>query len=617
MDVARYAELFRTESHEQLAAMDAALLALERGTDGAAPLREFFRAAHTLKGMSATMGFEALGALAHDVEAAVEPWRDRGRPPDAVLDLLFQSTDALRSAVAAAVTAQAVPAGIDGLRVRLRSGVAAAAADLGRPAAITPSAEPLAAARRRSQVGVAVRVTLVADCAMPGVRALLVLRAAEALGRVLTVTPARDALVALTVPEPLEFELLSDAPPGVIAERLRRVGDVAAVEVLPPADGDAARGPRTVRVDVARLDRLLDVAAALTLVRGQLERAVAARTADPALTDAVHSTGRLVEAMQQEVLSARLIPVGQAFDRFPRLVRDAARATGKAVRLEVEGSEIEVDRALVDALGEPLVHLLRNAVDHGIEPADVRAARAKPAEGTIRLTATRDRNAVLLHIRDDGGGIDREQVAAKAVARGLLPAGVGPLDDAALLQLLATPGFSTAAEVSALSGRGVGLDAVLAGVRQVGGTVQVETAPGEGTLWTLRLPISVAIVPALLVRVAGYCYAFPLAYVRETLDVSEPAAVAGGVLQVRGTAVPLVSARALMQLEPHEDARPPVVLVEGRGTTVGVVVDAVLGQQEVVVEPLAALRGARSLFNGATILADGTVALIFDAGSLL
>jgi len=434
---------------------------------------------------------------------------------------------------------------------------------------------------------------------------------------VLAVSPPRDALAESSVPVPIDLVLLTDAPAGVIEGCLRRAGDVADVVVRSADDATAAQAVRTVRIDVARLDRLLDVAGELTLVRGQLERAIAARAADPALAEAVLATGRLIGAVQHEVLSARLVPVGQAFDRFPRLVRDAAHATGKSVRLVIEGSEIELDRALVDALGEPLVHLLRNAVDHGIEPPALREARGKPSAGELRLTASRDRNAVILRVQDDGGGIDREAVAAKAIGRRLLDADAGPLDDAALMRLLATPGFSMAAEVSAISGRGVGLDTVLARVRQAGGTVQLESGVGEGTTWTLRLPISVAIVRALLVRVADHSYAFPLAYVRETVEVDDPAAIRAGVLEVRGALVPLVSARALMQLEPDAQSRPQVVLVERRGSTVGVLVDAMVGQDEIVVEPLDALRGARPLFNGATILADGTIALIFDAGSLL
>jgi two-component system, chemotaxis family, sensor kinase CheA len=617
VDVARYAELFRTESHEQLAAMDGALLAMERGTEGEAPLRDFFRSAHSLKGMSASMGFTALGELAHDVEAAVEPWRDRGAPPAALLDVLFRATDALRAAVEAALRADEPPRDLAALRAELRAGVADPAHATQAPVPTAADAVVAPVTRWRPTVGVDVQVTLAPDCVMPGVRALLVLRAAEALGAVLAVSPPRDALADLSAPEPIDLVILTDAPPTVIAGYLRRAGEVADVVVRSAEDAAAAQAVRTVRIDVARLDRLLDVAGELTLVRGQLERAMRGREAPPALAEAVLATGRLIGAVQHEVLAARLVPVGQAFDRFPRLVRDAAHATGKSVRLVIEGSEIELDRALVDALGEPLVHLLRNAVDHGIEPPALRESSGKPGEGEVRLSATRDRNAVILRVQDDGGGIDREAVAAKAIRRRVLDAEAGPLDDAALMRVLATPGFSMAAAVSAISGRGVGLDTVLARVRQAGGTVQLESRIGEGTTWTLRLPISVAIVRALLVRVADHSYAFPLAYVRETLEVGDPAAIRAGVLAIRGALVPLVSARALMQLEPDEQRRPQVVLVERRGSTVGVLVDAVIGQDEIVVEPLDALRGARPLFNGATILADGTIALIFDAGSLL
>jgi two-component system chemotaxis sensor kinase CheA len=302
------------------------------------------------------------------------------------------------------------------------------------------------------------------------------------------------------------------------------------------------------------------------------------------------------------------------------MVRDAARSTGKDVDFRIEGKDIELDRSLLEELGDPLVHLLRNAVDHGVETPEQRRASGKSERARLVLSAARDRSAVLIRVEDDGRGIDRGKVRARAVGQGLLDPMKSELTDEELLRLIARPGFSTAEKVTDLSGRGVGVDAVTTRVRQLGGTVELRSVPGEGTSWTLRLPLTLAIVRALLTRVADEHYALPLTHVTETLDLVPSArhTVRGQeVLTLRGDVLPLLRLRKLVEL-PDDDVEQPQVVVIARGERrAGVLVDELIGQQEIVVKQYEPVRDALPLFSGATILADGAPALIVDVGSLL
>jgi two-component system chemotaxis sensor kinase CheA len=380
---------------------------------------------------------------------------------------------------------------------------------------------------------------------------------------------------------------------AVVPEPARQAADV-------PAE------PRTVRVDATLLDGLLDLAGDFTAVRGRLAEA-AARSSDPALARAVHDAGRLTQQLQAALQEARLVPLAELFDRLPRVVREAARASGREVTFEAVGGEAAVDRGVLDALAEPLTHLLRNAVDHGIESPAERVAAGKPAGGVVRVAAERAAGGVCVSVADDGRGVDRAAVRAAAVARGVLAASApDPLDDAALLAVLARPGFSTAAGVSRLSGRGVGVDAALARVRALGGALALTTAAGRGTRFAVTVPLTLAVTPALLVTAAGVAYAIPAAHVRGTREPT-PADRAGG-------------ARPLADLLGRAAGPGPtadVVLLDRPGADpLAVAVDRVDGQRDCVVKPVPAVRAAFRTAAGATILDGGDVALVLDVPAL-
>ncbi|MGZ8379497.1 MAG: chemotaxis protein CheA [Gemmatirosa sp.] len=638
---AKYAALFADEAREHLAAASDALLALERaaaqGESGTASIDAAFRAVHTVKGMSATMGYDVVERIAHEMEHVLSRLRDGLlRADPALVDALLVAADALDVAVRAAVDGAAPPdpdASLTALRaIDARTTDAATWDDAAQGADAEPEVTD----------GLRVRVRIAADAALPGVRAFLALQRAQSLGEVRDVRPPADAFQADGFDGAFAFTLnpSSALDADAIARAIRAAGDVASVDVdapraAPPTPGgvperapreSSAAAPRHVRMDAARLDALLDLAGELVTARGRLANA-AARMGDAALAGAVADVSRLVAALQEQVMESRLVPVAEVFDRMPRLVRDAARVTGKRVELETDGSDVAVDRAVLDALGDPLGHLLRNAVDHGIESGEARAAAGKPATGRIRLRAARERDAVAVSVTDDGRGIEEDRVLARARERGLVDRRLAALDDAQLLGILASPGFSTSERVTAVSGRGVGIDAVMSRVRAVGGTLALQTRAGEGATWTLRLPLTLAVAHALLARTDdGTTYALPLAHVCETLDLTgDTACDADGraVVRVREELVPLVALGAAVA--GISDGRSAGALagcteaavVEVGGRRLALAVPAFVGQPDLVVKRLPSVRGALRIFGGATILDTGAVALIVDVPALL
>ncbi len=649
MDPQRYAELFRSESREQLSEINRALLDLE-GTPGElASVHVLFRAVHTLKGMSATMGYAGVAAFAHEMESLLDRVRTGTQGITAeLMDVLFAAADVLEAGVERAVNGEGDPPALSSVLTQMRhvAGGGATAefravtgeysANIGE---FESDASAVADADLRAPSlddgpGVLVRVRQRAETLLPGVRAFMVIQKARTLGDVVAMSPLLPELQAAETPQAFAFRLVTPKSASEIESAILATGDIEHVEVsagpgrhrgsvqmatMAPA-ASAPKGTRHVRIELARLDTLMNLIGELVITRGRLMQLTAGR-GDAALDEAMTQTSRLIGDLQAEVMASRMVPVWQVFDRFPRLVRDAARQLQKEIEFSVEGKDIELDRSLLDEIGEPVVHLLRNAVDHGIEAPGVRVSHGKPRAGRLVLSASRERSAVLVRVQDDGRGIDRERVLARAKELGMVGPDVARLDAEQLFRVIASPGFSTAAAVSNLSGRGVGIDAVQARVRQLGGAVELETVPGRGTTITLRLPQTLAIVRAVLARVGAERYALPLHHVRETLAWSAEAVqtVQGReVLVLRDEVLPLVRLREVVRApgEAH-DATADIVVLERGDRRAGLVVDELTDQQDIVVKQFDAVRDGLALFSGATILADGRAALIVDVASLL
>ena len=381
----------------------------------------------------------------------------------------------------------------------------------------------------------------------------------------------------------------------------------------------AARPSRIVRVDLDRLDALLGNLGSLVTARQELERRAAADTFSPIARAALQMSRRL-DALQDRILDVRLAPLSEVFERIPPMVRDLARTLGKDVTVEVSGDRLEVDRAILDQLAEPLLHLMRNAVDHGIEMPDVRREAGKRPGGRITVNARQDGEAVIIEITDDGRGIDREVIARRARALGIL-ADDAVLSDDGLLAVLERPGFSTAEKVTGVSGRGVGLDVVVARMRDVGAALSLTTVLGRGTVFSLKLPTRLGIVRALITGIGDERYVMPLTHVielvaweRELVGQQDGRAV----LFVRGDALPIVDLRRLLQYRGGDPpARRPAVVFEANGQRVALLADAVHGQIEAVVQPIDRPAGLARWITGATVLDDGRPALLMDLASVV
>jgi two-component system, chemotaxis family, sensor kinase CheA len=623
MDVSKYAALFLAESREHLSSCNQQLLRWEREPGAAEPVGGLFRSIHTIKGMGATMGFTGVAELAHRMESLLDAVRHGRLTPDAgTFELLFRAVDALGVAVESAAAGQeaapdaALVAALDQATSGGRFGRTAGSAD--------PTPEPSAPNRRRATDarGRSVQVVIRADAVMRGARAVLAVRRAEALGLVTQVRPALVQLEREEFDGRLGFRIESPASEEELAAVIRTAGEVESVQFEEPAAENTDLGrQRQIRVDLGRLDRLMKQVGELVVAKNRLG-VMATHSDDPALVELTDRISRLVSGMQAEVIASRMTPVGEVFERFPRLVRDLARDLGKRIRFDLEGEEIELDRSILDEIGDPLLHLIRNAADHGLESPEIRAAAGKPLEGRILLAAARERNSVVLRVTDDGRGIDRAVILAKARREDAAGSADGDgLTDDALLRVLARPGFSTAHAVSGVSGRGVGVDVAMTRVRQLGGTLEVRSDVGKGTTFQIRVPLTLAIVRALLADAGGERYAVPLAYVAETVDF-DPRAVTAlrsrEALVVREQVIPTVHLRDLVasRERPAPPRRPTVILEVGERRT-ALVVDALLGQQDIVVAPFDAPRGMPPFVGGATILADGAPALVLDAAALL
>ena len=559
MNTQRYAELFRAEARERLNEMNNALLAIERGA-GPERVSELFRAVHNVKGMSAAMGYQSIRDLSHALEALLEKLRrDESGPSPAVIEALFDAVDALESAIV------------------LVSSDATANPDVGEAVAIL---EELASA---------------AD----SVPEVMVLPTMEWPTMPATVTPTA----------PMRASATPTTPP-----RVTPVRPVAAARTA-PYGMPVVEGKRSIRVDAERLDTLMTLIGELVIARGRLAE-ISRQSRDQALIGIVSHASRLIGNLQDEITKSRMVPVGQAFDRFERLVRDTSHELGKSVAFELTGTDIEADKSVLDEIGDPVMHLLRNALDHGVETPAERRKAGKPPVARLVLSAERERADVVIHVSDDGRGIDRKKVLENARAGGFVPPLQSELSEAQLLALIARPGFSTTSSVTRLSGRGVGLDVVATKVRSLGGSLELNTADGEGTTITIRLPMTLAIIHALLARTAGDVYALPSTHVVETMVLTPGmSSFEDGreVLTIRGEKIPAVRLRARLGHPPRGGDRGHVVVLDLPERRVSLVVDEFIGQQEIVVKPFDAARGMPRLFSGATILSNGAPALILDA----
>jgi two-component system, chemotaxis family, sensor kinase CheA len=662
------AATFRQEAQELLEVLEQALLDLEHAPNDTDLVDSAFRALHTIKGSGAMFGFDAVAAFTHHVETAFDLVR-KGQvdASPGLIAVALSAKDRMRLLIEHPENAD--PAGGDEILLALKLIVE------GSPAP-PPAPEPPLNTWR-------IHFRLAENAMAMGTNPLLLLDELRGLGTA-TVTALTDAIPTLDVLVPTDCHLgwdvmLSTVQPRSAIEDVflfvidemelaitaidtageaSRLGEIlidrgtvrpeavadALANQLPlgtllvrsgelnhdkltaalaeqqhvRAETRAAKAADSIRVPAERLDELMDRVGELMIAQSRLTQ-VAAGSSDAQVKAVAEEIERLAVELRDTTMGVRTLPIGSLFGRFRRLVHDLAQELGKQIELTTVGEETELDKTMIERLNDPLIHLIRNAIDHGLELPDARVAAGKPLAGRITLSARHAGAEVLVSIADDGRGLDRARIQVRAEEQGLLQAGA-KLSDGELFQILFQPGFSTAREVTSLSGRGVGMDVVKRAIESLRGKIDVASTPGKGTTVTLRLPLTLAIIDGLLVRVGDGRYVLPLSAVEECVELSagEDARSHGrSFLSVRGDLVPYLRLRELFRTASPADPYQKVVIVSSGESRVGLVVDQVIGNHQTVIKSLSKLHSDTGMFSGATILGDGAVALILDIAALV
>ena len=620
-DRTEFIQYFRDETEEILQSIDSDLLRLEGFVDSGNVdpeiIASLFRGLHTIKGSAGMLDFKEVQGVAHKLENVCDLLRkDRMPLSESCVNLLFEGRDILTALVHAAIDGGSAPVGVESFMDRLDS---FASVYETTAAVIDGTNLPDGLGEHHDEMMPVEQHQI--DAFEAEVERLLAAQNSQSGPEPSAAIPA-PALASPALPV-----TSAEAPPAPIPA----APAPAAPGKIPVAGGKN----QTIRVDIERLDMLLNLVGELVINRTRISdiaNTLSRNVNDPNhhqdvvvplakdLADSSALLARTTNEIQESIMKVRMVPIGQVFDRFPRMVRDLAKARNKEIKLEIAGAETDLDKTIVDEVGEPLMHLVRNNIDHGIEEPSVREARGKPRAGTIKLNAYHEGNQVIIEVQDDGGGIQLDKVRERGIKQGLITE-ADRLTDREIIELIFTPGFSTAEQVTDVSGRGVGMDVVKKNILRLKGIFDVDSVLGEGTKFTMKLPLTLAIIQALLVRVANELYSIPLDAVIESqrIDTSDVRTVHGGeVITLRGQVVPLIRVGEFFQLTKERDPDKVMIVIVGlQGRQVGLVVDSFQGEQEIVIKPLSDVIGRIPGISGATILGNGSISLIIDVHSLV
>ena len=700
MDTSQYLEIFIDEAKEHLENLNTQIMNLEQDGENMDTINEIFRAAHSLKGMSGTMGFKRMQTLTHDMENVFSEVRNGNiKVNTEMVDVLFRCLDALDAYVnniqetadegeddnAALIKAvNDFLAGAEG-----KDEQNAAEEEKKEPESEGPAAkdsdttdgernqkhkwkqipignvekEAIEDAVKDGLHAYGISVYVQESCLLKAARAFLVFRAMGEMGEVILSVPSVQDIEDERFEKDFSVIFLSEEPLDKVLEAIKSVseiedavGDTVVLETSgakedgvkkeasagadpgkaqpkqtaggSKPEGKKAMGKpvvnRTVRVDIEKLDSLMNLVSELIISKNSLVSVAGTEigTSSMAFNEQIEYLESVTTSLHESVMKVRMVPIESVVTKFPRMIRDLSKKLDKKMELYMTGEDTELDRTVVDEIGDPLMHLLRNSADHGLESAEVRASRGKPEVGSIFLDAYQDGNNVVIEVRDDGNGIDVEAVKAKAVDKGKITAEQAEImTEKEAIDLLFQPSFSTAEKVSDVSGRGVGLDVVKSKIESLSGEVEVHTKLGEGTTFTIRLPLTLAIIQTLMVIVGGEKYAISLGSIQtiESIPVEEVKTVQGKeVIYLRGNVIPLVRLTKELDIEsrnaPEEDL---LILIAKKGDRLaGIVVDELIGQMEIVIKSMGKFIGKSKLISGATILGNGEVALILDANAM-
>lgn len=667
MDMEQYMGIFIDESREHLQTLNECILELEKNPERKDLLNEIFRSAHTLKGMAGAMGFEKMATLTHEMENVLDELRNGQKSVKGqVIQILFSCLDALESLTYEITTEGIEKTEVDALIELIRGIDMEVAAtteenlnykneDLFVYSDLPHLAPVIRAAIDAGVSAYRMKIQFTEDCLLKSARAFMVFRDLDAIGDIVSSIPSVQDIEEERFDREIEIVFLTEKTAEEVTYLIDNISDVSVVSIesveqwavndidnkekavsetdteenkfthKPEQNNRRFKSVQTVRVDIERLDNLMNLVGELVINKTRLEQ-ISTTNQLPHLNDTIEHIDRITNELQSVVMKVRMVPIEQVFNRFPRMIRDLAKELDKEVELIIQGKETELDRTVIDEIGDPLVHLLRNALDHGIEDPATRQASGKNSYGTIKLTALHEGNNVIIKIEDDGQGIDPEAIRRKAVEKGLITEQDSEkLDESEILKLVFYSGFSTAEKITDVSGRGVGLDVVKYKIESLGGEVDLDTKLGQGSVFTVRLPLTLAIIQALLVKSIDEVYAIPLAVIQETVSIKEENIKKiqnNEVTTLRGEVLPLFRLNSLLDI-PAKDSEDIslfselfVVVIRKGDKRIGLIVNELVGQQDIVIKSLSKLLNGIKGIAGATILGDGKVALILDVETL-
>lgn len=674
LDVNQYLDIFLDESREHLQTCNEKLLELEKNPTDLQLVNDIFRAAHTLKGMSATMGYDDMAQLTHHLENMFDAIRNEQMivTPES-MDTMFEALDHLEAMV------QSIAEGGDGKRdvteISKKLDVTGSHAET---ASAVETAEASSAAsdldynefertvldeaREQGFKCYELNVTLSDACLLKAVRVYMIFERLNEAGEVVKTVPNAELLESEDFESEFSISYLSKQPMEEVKKIVTAISEVEQVEIsevsafeeaapdatkaekpeqkneevaapagkapandAPKANGNngaAAGGTKTIRVNIDRLDSLMNLFEELVIDRGRLEQ-IAKELENNELTDTVERMSRISGDLQSIILNMRMVPVETVFNRFPRMIRQLTKELNKKIELIIEGAETELDRTVIDEIGDPLLHLLRNSLDHGIESPEERVKKGKPEKGTVLLKAYHSGNHVFIEVEDDGGGINRKKVLEKALERGVITEREAEtLEDHQIDSLIFAAGFSTADTISDISGRGVGLDVVKNKLESLGGSVSINSTEGQGSLFSIQLPLTLSIISVLLVKLEEETFAIPISSIIETAVIKKSDILQTHdreVIDFRGFIVPVVYLKKQFNVPNANDLEEElhIIVVRKGDKLTAFVVDSFIGQQEVVLKSLGDYLPNVFAISGATILGDGQVALIVDCNALI
>lgn len=676
MDTNQYMDMFLDESHEHLQSLNDGLLSLEDNMEDTSVVNEIFRNAHTLKGMSATMGYNKIAELTHEMEDVLDLIRkEQLKLNEDIIDTLFKCVDSLGQMIDSVGNGESEDVvDVSDLVKKLSSiskpdkaGAAAPAAPAAADAKASAAAPTIELSdvdkdviKQAAETGlqaIHIKVTLADTCLLKSARSYMVMNALDELGDVIKSVPSAEDLEQEKFDHSFDVVLITASEEKAVQDAVNSISEISKVETnviklgeekkaapaapaakaaapapvkkaAAPAPAKKAAAPakkvhhsQSVRVDIEKLDTLMNLMGELVINKVRLEQiGQTHRLAD--LTETLEQMDRVTTDLQNIVMKVRMVPVSSVFNRFPRMVRDIAKELNKEINLTIEGEETELDRTVIDEIGDPIMHLLRNSCDHGVEEPDEREAKGKPRAGEVGLIARHEGNNVVIMVTDDGAGIDAAKIRAKAVEKGMVTQEeADKMDDAEAVRLIFLPGFSTADHISDISGRGVGMDVVRSKIEALSGHVDVETKIDEGSVFKIKLPLTLAIIQAMLVKVQEEMYAIPLGSIDSTINIQEDEIKTvqnKEVIVLRGEIIPIIRMEKMLQVPHVKDSDETFVVVVHTGDAkAGIVVDNLIGQQEIVIKTLGSLFTGLKMFSGATVLGDGRVALILDVATMM